>query len=103
MATTRRDRNQNFFKWEPVEEGNNRFTRNAPPNWFYEIIEAADLHLQEEEKGTAPDIGTLMSQEDILAEQDMASMTPTNAELLKAAELFQPPPRWFEEDEERPF
>lgn len=30
-------------------------------------------------------------------------MTPTNAELLKAADQFPPPSDWFEQDEERPF
>jgi hypothetical protein len=103
MAATRRDRNKNFFKWEPVEEGNNRFTRNAPLNWFYEIIETVDLCPSEEEEWCAPDIGALRSQEDIFAAGDLASLTPTNAELLRAAEMFPPPPEWFEEDEERPF
>ena len=34
---------------------------------------------------------------------DLASMTPSNAELLELAKKFPPPLEWFERDEERPF
>jgi hypothetical protein len=102
MATTRRDRNRNFFKWEPVEDGNNRFTPNAPPNWFYELVEPADS-LSEDEDRCTPDIGSLRNTEDVVATKQLLRMTPSNEELLKAARNSPPPPEWFNEDEERPF
>jgi hypothetical protein len=102
MATTRRDRNENFFKWEPVEDGNKRFTPNAPPNWYYEIVEPTDSSSSEEDE-CVPDISNLQNAEDIIAAKELRRMTPTNQELLKAAEHFPPPPEWYSEDEERPF
>src|SRR5690348_16852422 len=101
MATARRDRNKNFFRWEPVEADNNRFTRNAPVNWFYEINDTTELLPCEEDEST--ENISIKSQEDILAGREISRMTPTNDELLKAAKAFPPPPEWFEEDEERPF
>lgn len=102
MATTRRDRNENFFKWEPVEDGNNRFTPNVPLNWFYEIVEITDS-LSAEEEDYVPDISTLPNSEDVIAAKELLRMTPSNEELLKAAKSSPPPPEWFSEDEECPF
>jgi hypothetical protein len=102
MVTTRRDRNRNFFKWEPVENGNNRFTPNAPLNWFYEIVEPAEASSFCEEERT-PDINNLQNAEDIMAANDLLRMTPPNEELLNTAKSFPPPPEWFNKDEERPF
>jgi hypothetical protein len=101
MATTRRDRNRNFFKWKPEDAGSSRFTPNAPINWFYEITEVEESQGSYEDD--TADEGAATIYEDIKAGQRLAEMTPTNAELLRAAEMSPPPPEWFEEDEEPPF
>jgi hypothetical protein len=103
MATTRRDQNRNFFKWEPVGEGNSRFTKNAPPTWLYELIEMATDLCPSEEEHTASEIGAAPHHDDASISRDILNMTPTNEELLRLAEAFPPAPEWFKEDEERPF
>lgn len=102
MATTRRDRNKNFFKWEPVEDGNNRFTPNAPLNWFYEIIETTESFSSEEEE-SVPDLGARSDRDEELTAREILRMTPPNEELLKTARMYPPSPKWFENDEEKPF
>jgi hypothetical protein len=101
MATTKRDHNKNFFKWEPVKEGDNRFTPNTPLNWFHELPELVEsTSFEDEESGAA---GGLLKQEEILMAEEILKRTPTNDELLKTAKRFPPPPEWFEMDEEKPF
>lgn len=101
MATTRRERNRNFFKWEPVESGDSRFTPNRPMNWLYEIYEASELHSLDAD--SSPDIDIPLDQDEIVTKEDIRAMTPPNEELLRAAQLFPPPPEWFDGDEERFF
>jgi hypothetical protein len=102
MASSRRDRNKNCFVWEPVKDGNNRFTPNVPLNCFYEIIEMTES-LPSEEEEYSLDVGFLPDQDEQAAAKKLLRMTPSNEELLKIAKLYPPPPEWFEKDEERPF
>src|SRR6185437_14940656 len=97
MTTTRRNRNENFFKWEPVEGGNARFTPNAPLNWFYEIVELSEASFEEE---PPPTIDTRYERDLVFTEEEIQRMTPTNDELLRTAQMFPPPPEWFEGDED---
>lgn len=101
MAATRRDRNENFFKWEPVQD--NRFTRNAPLDWLYEINEMTESLAGEEEFTPRVDELRTQEKEAAIASQEVLSMTPPNDELLRMAERFPPPPEWFDANEERPF
>jgi hypothetical protein len=102
MAAARRDRNKNFFKWEPVEEGSNRFTPNDPPNWLYEIVEPAYPATSERDE-FASDAEALWNAEGVVAAEQLRRMTPSNEELLRAAKNHPPPREWFSRDEERPF
>lgn len=106
MAATRRDHNRNFFKWEPEESGNSRFTPNKPMNWLYEIYESSEPYSLDED--SSPDIDVRLDQEEldqeeIVTKEDIRAMTPPNEELLRAATMFPPPPEWFDGDEERLF
>lgn len=101
MATTRRDHNKNFFKWEPAESGNNRFTPNVPMNWLYEIYESSEPFSFDE--CSAPDINILPDENEAATEEEILGMTPPNEELLRAAQMFPPPPEWFGGDEEQLF
>jgi hypothetical protein len=102
MAATRRDRNKNFIKWNPVEYS--RFTPNAPLDWLYEISDPPDSFAPKEEKILRPpEEARNQEEQEAITSLEIANMTPTNAELLRLAELFPPPPEWFENDEERPF
>src|SRR5436309_1571007 len=102
MAATRRDRNKNFIKWNPVEC--NRFTPNAPLDWLYEINDPPESFADDKEKfAPSPDEARSQEEQEAIPFREIADMTPTNNELLRLAKLFPPPPEWFENDEERPF
>lgn len=101
MASTRRERNKNFFKWEPVVGGNNLFTPNAPLDWFYEIIEPSETRPCEDD--SSPDVSLGPDQDELATAKEVVRMTPTNDELLRTAQQFPPPPGWFDGDEEQLF
>jgi hypothetical protein len=70
-------------------------------NWFYEIFEASETHPSEEE--SSPDVSLAPDQDELATAKEIVRMTPTNDELLRAAQMFPPPPEWFEGDEEKLF
>jgi hypothetical protein len=51
----------------------------------------------------APDVAVGPLNPDEAAIQEIKRPVPSNAELLMLAEQFPPPPKWLEEEEERPF
>jgi hypothetical protein len=103
MATTRRERNENFFVWQPVDAGESPFTPNAPLDWLYEVVERTDSPSPEEGEEREEDVGAFEREEDVITVRELRRITPSNDELLRAAKMFPPPPEWFEEDQERPF
>ncbi len=51
----------------------------------------------------APDVTIAPLNPDEAAIREIKRLVPSNAELLMLAEQFPPPPKWLEEEEERPF
>lgn len=93
MSTIRRERNCNFFRWEPVSDG--RFTKNAPIDWKYEIREFDDDDVFENVGDEAAADGNATCAEDEFAE--LESIGPSNDVLLASAKKHQAPQEWYDE------
>jgi uncharacterized protein (DUF1778 family) len=66
------------------------------------IVEAATLADSDVATWLRP-IVLQAATEMLAAAREIASKTPTNDELLKAAKMFPPPQEWFEQNEAKPF
>jgi mRNA-degrading endonuclease toxin of MazEF toxin-antitoxin module len=51
----------------------------------------------------SPDVGIEETEEDRLAAEELARITPSNEELLKLAKRLRPPASWFEGEETKPW
>jgi hypothetical protein len=106
MQTIRRELNDNFIKWEPVESGTSWFTPCAPLNWYYEVSSVSEV--QESDKAELDDSSgrgceDVGDSEDVKALEELAKLTPPNTELRALASKKRPPVEWMDKDEERPF
>lgn len=100
MATMRRELNNNFITWEPVETGNSRFTPCTPLDWDFEFenalepIDAAECKWEAECRLQ----GASLSDVDRRALEEIDAITPSNVDLRALAARLPPPPDWPEEE-----
>ena len=67
------------------------------------MISALNTPVSSCQTSTKADFLRTPTDEDALAEQELARIMPTGARLLKLAASNPPLPQWFDEEEEAPF